>query len=85
VKLFVTASPEVRAGRRTDEIASSGKPADYDQVLADIRRRDARDSGRTDSPLKPAPDAHLLDTSEMTIEAAFEAACAIADVALNRN
>ncbi len=85
VKLFVTASPEVRAGRRTGEIASSGKPADYDQVLADIRRRDARDSGRSDSPLRPAEDAHLLDTSEMTIEAAFEAACAIADAALNRN
>ena len=85
VKLFVTASPEVRAGRRAAEIASSGIPADYDQVLADIRRRDARDSGRSDSPLRPADDAHLLDTSEMTIEAAFEAACAIADAALNRN
>lgn len=85
VKLYVTASPEVRAGRRAAEIASTGQPTDYDQVLADIRRRDERDSGRADSPLKPAADAHLLDTSEMTIEAAFEAACAIADAALNRN
>ncbi|MAY63233.1 MAG: cytidylate kinase [Rhizobiales bacterium] len=85
VKLYVTASPEVRAGRRAAEMAATGQPTDYDQVLADIRRRDARDSGRSDSPLKPADDAHLLDTSEMTIEAAFEAACAIADAALNRN
>lgn len=82
VKLFVTASPEVRAGRRTAEIASSGKPADYDQVLADIRRRDARDSGRSDSPLKPADDASMIDTSDQSIDEAFETAKSIIDAAL---
>lgn len=82
VKLFVIAAPEVRARRRTDEILAAGKSASYEQILEDIIRRDARDTGRTDSPLKPAADAHLLDTSEMGIEAAFEAARAIADVAL---
>lgn len=82
VKLFVTASPEVRADRRTAEIASSGKPADYDQVLADIRRRDARDSGRSDSPLKPADDASMIDTSDQSIDEAFETAKSIIDAAL---
>ena len=82
VKLFVTASPQVRARRRTDEILASGKPADFETILADIKMRDARDAERADSPMKPAADAHLLDTSEMSIEAAFEAARAIADAAL---
>lgn len=82
VKLFVTASPEVRARRRTDEIAAAGKPADFAAILEDIRLRDARDAGRADSPMRPAGDAHLLDTSEMGIEAAFEAARAIVDAAL---
>ena len=59
-----------------------GGSADFDGVLADIVRRDERDSGRADSPLRPAPDAHLLDTSEMSIEAAFSAAKSIIDAAL---
>src|SRR5690606_21312148 len=70
VKLYVTASPEVRAGRRHAEIAASGGEADFATVLTDITRRDARDMGRTDSPLRPAEDAHLIDTSTMGIEAA---------------
>jgi len=74
VKLYVTASPEVRARRRYEEMLRSGKDTAYEIVLADIIRRDARDSGRADSPLKPAADAHLLDTSQMDIEAAFRAA-----------
>jgi cytidylate kinase len=82
VKLYVTASPEVRASRRHDEILSGGGQADYATVLADIQRRDARDMGRSDSPLKPAADAHLIDTSTMGIEAAFKAARAIIDAAL---
>ncbi|MDX3928274.1 MAG: (d)CMP kinase [Shinella sp.] len=82
VKLYVTASPEVRAMRRRDEIAGAGGQADFETILADIVRRDERDSGRSDSPLKPARDAHLLDTSEMSIEAAFSAAKAIIDAAL---
>ncbi len=84
VKLYVTASPEVRARRRYDEIIASGNAADFDAVFADVKKRDERDMGRADSPLKPAEDAHLLDTSEMGIEAAFQAAKSIVDAALNR-
>jgi CMP/dCMP kinase len=79
VKLFVTASAEVRAGRRHREILRLGGRAEYADILADIERRDARDTLRADSPLKPAADAHLLDTSQMSIEAAFLAAKAIID------
>jgi len=81
VKLYVTASPDVRAGRRHREILRLGGQAEYEAILADIERRDARDMGRADSPLRPADDAHLLDTSQMSIEAAFLAACAIIDAA----
>lgn len=83
VKLYVTASAEVRAKRRFDEIEAIGGTADFGQILADIERRDERDMGRADSPLKPAADAHLLDTSEMSIEAAFLAAMAIVNDALS--
>ena len=65
VKLFVTASPEVRAQRRVRELLERGMPAHYDDVLADIRARDERDSGRAVAPLKPAADAILLDTSDL--------------------
>jgi cytidylate kinase len=82
VKLYVTASPQVRAYRRYHEILARGGEADEDQIRADIEKRDQRDMGRADSPLRPADDAHLLDTSEMTIEAAFAAAKAIVDRAL---
>ncbi len=82
VKLYVTASPEIRARRRYDEIVASGGAADYEAIFADVKKRDERDMGRADSPLKPAQDAHLLDTSEMSIEAAFQAAKAIIDAAL---
>ena len=74
VKLYVTASAEVRARRRYDEVAAKGSDTDYDTVLADVKKRDERDMGRQDSPLRPAEDAHLLDTSEMDIETAFQAA-----------
>lgn len=84
VKLYVTASPEVRARRRFDEIIAGGGQADYEAVFADVKKRDERDMGRADSPLKPAEDAHLLDTSEMSIEAAFQAAKAIIDAALKK-
>jgi cytidylate kinase len=73
-KLFVTASPETRARRRALEMAERGDDIDVADVLADIRRRDARDMARTDSPLRPAPDARLLDTTDLDIEAAFRAA-----------
>ncbi|MEM5502748.1 (d)CMP kinase [Ahrensia kielensis] len=85
VKLYVSASPEVRAKRRFHEILARGNEADEAQILADIKVRDERDMGRSDSPLKPAKDAHLLDTSKMTIEAAFEAAKNIIDVVAIKN
>jgi cytidylate kinase len=77
VKLFVTASPGVRAGRRFEELINNGVEAVYDDILADIRKRDERDMERHDSPLKPAEDAHLIDTSKMDIETAFQTALAI--------
>ncbi|MFD1744515.1 (d)CMP kinase [Rhizobium helianthi] len=85
VKLYVTASPEVRARRRYDEILANGATADFDAIFEDVKKRDERDMGRADSPLKPAADAHLLDTSEMSIEAAFQAAKSIIDAVLSRN
>ncbi|MCY1665237.1 (d)CMP kinase [Rhizobium sp. SL86] len=85
VKLYVTASSEVRARRRYDEIIGAGGSADFAAIFEDVKKRDERDMGRADSPLKPAADAHLLDTSEMSIEAAFQAAKTIIDAALNRN
>ena len=74
VKLFVVASPEVRAFRRTLELQARGETADEQEVLADLLRRDERDSRRTAAPLKAAPDAHLLDTTHLGIDAAFRAA-----------
>jgi cytidylate kinase len=71
VKLFVTASPEVRAQRRVRELLERGMPAHYEDVLADIRARDARDTGRAVAPLKPASDAIILDTSDLDREAAI--------------
>ena len=68
VKLFVTASPEVRAQRRVRELLERGMPAHYDDVLADIRARDERDSNREVAPLRQAPDAILLDTSDFDID-----------------
>ncbi|GAB2186107.1 (d)CMP kinase [Roseibium sp. LAB1] len=74
VKLFVTASPEARARRRTDEMVSKGQDAQYAAVLEDLKRRDERDSKRTVAPMRQADDAVLLDTTEMDIETAFQAA-----------
>ncbi len=73
-KLFVTASPEVRAQRRVRELLERGMPAHFDDVLIDIRARDARDGGREAAPLMQADDAMLLDTSGMDLEAAIAAA-----------
>jgi cytidylate kinase len=71
VKIFVTASPEVRAVRRFRELAGRGEAVTYEKVLTDIRSRDERDVERAAAPLKPAPDAVLLDTTDLDIEAAF--------------
>jgi cytidylate kinase len=74
LKLFVTASPEVRAQRRVRELLERGMPAHYDEVLCDLKARDERDSSRHLAPLVQASDAILLDTSDMTVEAAVEEA-----------
>jgi cytidylate kinase len=71
VKLFVTASPEVRAKRRMGELLARGMPSHYDDVLLDIRARDQRDSNRDIAPLKPADDALILDTTELDIDQAI--------------
>ena len=73
-KLFVDATPEVRAHRRFLELRSRGENPDEVALLKDIKERDARDSSRAVAPLKPAPDAALLDTTHLDIDAAFKAA-----------
>lgn len=78
-KLFVTATPEVRAARRHKELIGRGEAVTLDGILADIRRRDARDSGRSDAPLKAAEDAVVLDTSALTVEEAAAAAIGIVE------
>lgn len=77
VKLFVTASAEERARRRWHELVDRGETVEYETVLADLQQRDARDQARATAPLKPADDAHLLDTTNLGIDPAFEAAKAI--------
>jgi len=79
VKIFVTASAEVRARRRTDELAAKGRSVSYERILAEIRERDERDSARASAPLRKADDAALLDTSDLGIDDAFAAAVAIVD------
>ncbi len=73
VKIFLTASAEVRAKRRTDELIAKGQKADYEQTLKDIQQRDYQDSHRPIAPLKQAEDAVLLDTSELDIAGVLEA------------
>ncbi|MBX8782242.1 (d)CMP kinase [Ochrobactrum sp. GRS2] len=82
VKLYITASAEVRAERRFNEMRAKNADADYNEVLDDLKRRDERDMNRVASPLKPASDAHLIDTSKMDIEAAFLEAKKLIDAAL---
>lgn len=81
-KIFVTARPEIRARRRWLELKSSGLDVSETQILEDIKARDRRDAERTASPMRPAPEAHLLDTSDLSIEAAFDAAVSIIDKAM---
>jgi cytidylate kinase len=83
-KLFVTATPEARADRRWKQLAGQGETVAYDEILADIRLRDERDSSRADSPMVAADDAVLLDTTEKTIDAAFDAARRIVEAARAR-
>ena len=79
VKIFVTATPQVRARRRAVELQAAGGMVNEPEVLADILRRDERDTSRAAAPLKPAPDAHLLDTTHLDVEAAFRAAIDIVE------
>lgn len=77
IKFFVVASPEVRAQRRYNEFIAKGIDISYEQVLADLLARDKRDSERSTAPLKPAPDAILLDTSGMSIQQEIDSAIKI--------
>jgi CMP/dCMP kinase len=79
VKIFVTATPEVRARRRALEYKAAGRPIEEAAVLADIKKRDERDSHRAAAPLKQAQDAHLLDTTNMDISTAIRAAIDIVE------
>jgi cytidylate kinase len=83
-KLFVIASPEARARRRWSELAARGEPPTYAEILDDIRRRDARDMGRSAAPLEAAPGAVLLDTTDLDIDRAFDAARRIVEQARAR-
>lgn len=84
VKLFVTASLEVRAMRRFRELREAGHGISEAEVLADIRRRDERDENRAIAPLRQAKDAYLLDTTNLDIDAASKAAIALIDAAMGR-
>ncbi len=84
-KIFVTASPEERAKRRWLELKTTNPELAYETVLADIRRRDERDSGRASAPLRMAEDARLLDTTKLDKETAFQAAIVLIEADLNRN
>jgi cytidylate kinase len=79
VKIFVTATPEVRARRRVLELQARGEASNEADVLADIRRRDQRDTSRAIAPLKPASDAHLLDTTMLNADGAYRAAVDLID------
>jgi CMP/dCMP kinase len=81
-KLFVTASAEVRAQRRLAELTAKGVTVHLDSILADIRARDERDSGRSNAPLKRADDADLLDTTDLSIDEAVQRAIALVEARL---
>ncbi|MET3559605.1 cytidylate kinase [Bartonella japonica] len=79
IKFYVLANVQTRAKRRYQEILKKGVQADYHKILENLEQRDSRDITRKQSPLKPAPNAHLLDTSELSIEATFAIACTFID------
>lgn len=84
VKLFVKATPMIRAQRRHLELRKRGIMTSLDKVLADIRARDERDSKRPHSPMVPAPDAAMLDTSFLSIDAAIQRAIALVDARIRQ-
>ena len=79
IKIFITASPEVRAMRRHKEFIEKGMDSNYEEVLAQTKERDLRDSSRASAPLKPADDAIIIDTSEMSIDDVYNYVCKIID------
>jgi cytidylate kinase len=86
VKIFLDAAPEVRGMRRYDQIGQQGKPsAPPEEVIRDLRSRDERDRNRADSPLRPAPDAFLLDSTNLTLDEALKAAENAVDTWLAKN
>ena len=82
IKLFITASAEIRAQRRFDELVAKGESVILSEIFSDLQERDARDQGRSTAPLAKAHDAHLLDTTKLDIEAALVVACQIIDQVL---
>jgi cytidylate kinase len=84
VKLFVTATPEERARRRHLELVARDEPADFTAILDDIRRRDERDTSRAVAPLRPAPDAVVIDTTALDADAAFRTALELVENARGR-
>ncbi len=85
VKLFITASTEIRALRRFKEFQNKGLDIPYEKVLSDMKERDARDAGRASAPMKPADDAVIFDTSDMSIEDVTAKALQIIDEKLHQN
>lgn len=77
VKIFITASPEVRALRRFKEYQQKGLAITYEDVLAQTKERDQRDASRTTAPMKPADDATIIDTSDMSVEEVFNKVCVL--------
>lgn len=82
LKIYLTASPEIRAKRRYDELIARGTPQDYDELLKEIIQRDYNDMHRETSPLKQAEDAVLLDSSDLTLEQVVDRICALAKEAM---
>lgn len=82
VKLYISASPDARAKRRWLELEKRDQAITLEAVLEDIKRRDARDSGREAAPMRPAVDAHFVDTTELDADAVFARACRFIDQAL---
>ena len=79
VKVYLTASPEVRAQRRTDQDRAAGRTADYEEVLAAVIERDRKDSTRATSPLRPAEDAVVIDTSDLSLDEVLDRLIALAE------
>ena len=82
VKLYIDADPAIRAKRRHTELTGYGENVTYETVLEQLKERDHRDANRSEAPLKPAQDAHLIDTTNLSIERAFVAAVKIIDAVL---